>query len=310
MSHSKYFVYLLLTVFLSSLYAYYINKVTISKSIIKFPSNPFCSSLRDDQNYKSPNLELEGILNMRDLSTASANKIAPGKFYRTGCVSGATASDIKMVNDLDIKVWIDLRSIPELEEDEHINSEIYHGSTSIKYDRSLKNWKHSEPQLSSSASSDIQNKTRYFVEVMSEKIIKKGVFERLRKRSKLAVIGLLPFSMVSKRSYSQMKSIFVKSINTGGLQLLNELAIENSAYAIIDILKVITEESSSRNIGIFCTAGKDRTGLISMLILSILGASDDEIAADYILSDTVYSQMKSSAKVAALSQVIFSFFLS
>lgn len=39
-------------------------------------------------------------------------------------------------------------------------------------------------------------------------------------------------------------------------QLLNELAIENSPYAIIDVLKVVTEESKTKGVGIFCTAGE------------------------------------------------------
>jgi hypothetical protein len=36
---------------------------------------------------------------------------------------------------------------------------------------------------------------------------------------------------------------------------LNELAIQNSPHAIVDVLKVITEESKDKGIGIFCTAG-------------------------------------------------------
>ena len=32
----------------------------------------------------------------------------------------------------------------------------------------------------------------------------------------------------------------------------------------------------------FCKLGKDRTGLISMLVLSCCGATEDEIVSDYI----------------------------
>ncbi len=34
-----------------------------------------------------------------------------------------------------------------------------------------------------------------------------------------------------------------------------------------------------------CTAGKDRTGLLSMLVLSTVGVSDDDILADFVLSN-------------------------
>jgi Tyrosine phosphatase family len=102
------------------------------------------------------NIEFDGILNMRDLATgaqlntcqiffyinfrdlihkietntptdrptdrlACSEKIAPGKFFRTGCVSSASPTDVKKVESLGIKVWIDLRSEPEVEEDEGTN---------------------------------------------------------------------------------------------------------------------------------------------------------------------------------------------
>lgn len=38
----------------------------------------------------------------------------------------------------------------------------------------------------------------------------------------------------------------------------------------------------------FSYPGKDRTGLIAMLVLHVLGASDEEILDDYVLSDSVY----------------------
>jgi len=41
-----------------------------------------------------------------------------------------------------------------------------------------------------------------------------------------------------------------------------------------------------------CTAGKDRTGLISMLILGALGVSDDDIVADFELSNVYRSERR------------------
>ena len=50
--------------------------------------------------------------------------------------------------------------------------------------------------------------------------------------------------------------------------------------------------------------GKDRTGLIAMLTLHIVGASDEEIIADYVLSDSAYRDIKDSkAMVVAMKQV-------
>jgi protein tyrosine/serine phosphatase len=55
---------------------------------------------------------------------------------------------------------------------------------------------------------------------------------------------------------------------------------------------------------IFVHTGKDRTGLIAMLTLHIVGASDEEIIADYVLSDSAYRDIKDSkAMVVAMKQV-------
>jgi protein-tyrosine phosphatase len=37
----------------------------------------------------------------------------------------------------------------------------------------------------------------------------------------------------------------------------------------------------------FCAAGKDRTGVLAAILLSILGVADDDIVADYALTDAV-----------------------
>lgn len=37
---------------------------------------------------------------------------------------------------------------------------------------------------------------------------------------------------------------------------------------------------------IFCKAGKDRTGIISALVLTVAGCSDEQIVKDYIRSVT------------------------
>ena len=86
--------------------------------------------------------------------------------------------------------------------------------------------------------------------------IKKCVFQRLKKRAKLMVATLSPFSHTSKRLNQKMRNIFLKTINLGGLTLLNELAIEKSPEALISCLKIITSEAEHKAIGIFCTAGK------------------------------------------------------
>ncbi len=51
---------------------------------------------------------------------------------------------------------------------------------------------------------------------------------------------------------------------------------------MFEIIKTI--ENSEDNVLFFCTAGKDRTGVVSALLLKRMGVSDDEIVADYLES--------------------------
>ena len=58
---------------------------------------------------------------------------------------------------------------------------------------------------------------------------------------------------------------------------------EEGAAAIAATLQFIAAEAR-RPLVFHCAAGKDRTGVVAALLLSILGVSDDHIAADYHLS--------------------------
>lgn len=42
----------------------------------------------------------------------------------------------------------------------------------------------------------------------------------------------------------------------------------------------------------FCNAGKDRTGLLAALVLGLLGVGDDDIVADYTLSDAAMTHVR------------------
>lgn len=68
----------------------------------------------------------------------------------------------------------------KVHEDEEINSKIYDGFEKYQYDKSNREFK-----IDPEANSEIEKK-RYFVSLMSESLIKKGVFFRLRKRTRVS----------------------------------------------------------------------------------------------------------------------------
>ncbi len=68
-----------------------------------------------------------------------------------------------------------------------------------------------------------------------------------------------------------------------GLKGLNSLLMEHSHIRVCAVLKEIAEAKGAALV-FFCSAGKDRTGYISALLLHILGVSRAQIVHDYSLS--------------------------
>nr|GAT51498.1 predicted protein [Mycena chlorophos] len=64
---------------------------------------------------------------------------------------------------------------------------------------------------------------------------------------------------------------------------MNSEILETAGPAFEKVLRYMVENPSEHCL-IHCTVGKDRTGIFTALILSILGVPDDEIAAEYALS--------------------------
>jgi protein-tyrosine phosphatase len=59
--------------------------------------------------------------------------------------------------------------------------------------------------------------------------------------------------------------------------------LEKGASSIVSALSIMAE-AERLPLVFHCSAGKDRTGVLAAILLSLLGVSDDDIAADYALS--------------------------
>lgn len=78
---------------------------------------------------------------------------------------------------------------------------------------------------------------------------------------------------------------------------------KNSSVRIALILRTVLESLSDGNTVFFCTAGKDRTGIIAALILRLCGASDEDIISDYCVTE-IYNAEIIQAKLDSIPKEI------
>jgi protein tyrosine/serine phosphatase len=108
--------------------------------------------------------------------------------------------------------------------------------------------------------------------------------------------------LVSSRVRTSVKEPFLRKINQGGLLMLNELLLRYGAPGIKYVLELCADRQR-HPVGFYCTAGKDRTGMIAAIILTLCGVDRQDIIRDYSLSANVYAEMNDhQAMVGALSQ--------
>lgn len=143
---------------------------------------------------------------------------------------------------------------------------------------------------------------RHFCSLMNEFKYVKGTVSKMRKRDLTKAILTSPGAVFSSRMRQNLKKPFLDEINDGGLNMLNQLLLRFGAPGIRYVLEVIADESR-HPVGFYCTAGKDRTGALAAIILSLCGADVEDIVEDYTLSANVYAEMNDhQAMVGALSQ--------
>ncbi len=67
--------------------------------------------------------------------------------------------------------------------------------------------------------------------------------------------------------------------------------LEDAAPQIVGALTALAAPDA-RPAVFHCTAGKDRTGLLSALVLSLLGVPEDTVVADYALSGAAMARLR------------------
>eukprot|EP00291_Cryptomonas_curvata_P022810 CAMPEP_0172167658 /NCGR_PEP_ID=MMETSP1050-20130122/9702_1 /TAXON_ID=233186 /ORGANISM="Cryptomonas curvata, Strain CCAP979/52" /LENGTH=230 /DNA_ID=CAMNT_0012838489 /DNA_START=182 /DNA_END=870 /DNA_ORIENTATION=- len=222
---------------------------------------------------------LECVKNVRDLASVTGSPVKPGRCFRASCLGTASKADESLITK-NIKTLVDLRSEKEFSTD----STKYNSTVFDEYDNLLYEVKYSKSgrpkELVPKVSSIDGERSRHMVSVIDEKLYKRGVFKKLGLGKKLKAAVYMGLSQ------TKLRKLFIDFINDAGLPLLNELILDYGGPSIKAVLDVLADRGS-HPVAFYCTAGKDRTGLVAMLVLSALGVPDEAILNDYVLSDSV-----------------------
>lgn len=243
---------------------------------------------------------IKTIGNMRDLHSANP-AIQPGKIFRCANPASASPEDVELLkSDYGILELIDLRSDTEMADD--ANSKLFSNSSYQVYTRSILG-----------EFGDLQAPKEG---IPATKFVRYHLSMLERKRYGVYLVKKLPISTLAKTCALQLwdrkasKQKIMQEVNQGGLPLLYQILLESAQQEICQVLQLVLNAAErNRPLMFYCRAGKDRTGLIAMFILTCSGATRDQILDDYIKSDEHHkvglAGMENSAAELGLDLSVF-----
>ncbi|HEY8452045.1 MAG: tyrosine-protein phosphatase [Micromonosporaceae bacterium] len=132
----------------------------------------------------------------------------------------------------------------------------------------------------------------------------------LRRPYEIAAAGRVPdWDGLVYRHLDPPHPEWVSNPYRDGMSLTRYLAdryhelIEHGARRLVEAIGVIADESAAPTV-VHCVAGKDRTGVVCALTLSLLGVSDADIDADYALSTAGSQRYVDWARANGRSDVV------
>ncbi|HIW71443.1 MAG TPA: tyrosine-protein phosphatase [Candidatus Levilactobacillus faecigallinarum] len=106
----------------------------------------------------------------------------------------------------------------------------------------------------------------------------------------------------STQTIQDLQELYSISPRGGYLRMTNvycQLVISDQAkMAYTRFFRYLLEHGKEETIIFHCTAGKDRTGIVTILLLAALGVPVDVIREDYLLTNR-YSQQRANSRIVA-----------
>ncbi|KAK9828033.1 hypothetical protein WJX81_003552 [Elliptochloris bilobata] len=248
------------------------------------------------------------VNNARDLASACST-IAPGRVFRCANPLSASEGDIALLRDeLGVTELLDLRTNFEWRADGL--SALADSADVWRVQRQSDSTVKMEP-VQQSMTSEASSIRLHRVSIQEWRMYTRAFVLRLPLHRSLPiafwlVVGLL---LAWKVPVPQVRQRVIREANREGLLGMYKTILDAFRPEICAAMKVVAAAAvAGQPLAMYCKLGKDRTGLIAMLVLSCCGATDDEIVADYARSGGAHNVAKlvSSPKLGGLDVTLFS----
>ena len=220
--------------------------------------------------------KLDNILNFRDVGTTindltNVKILREGLLYRSARPDTASAKDRDIVNSkYHVKTIIDLRS-----KSEHINAAKKHSNTASVPPAVPE----SKSSPRTSAPLKIPNIDYKYISLNGPGF-EHALFWQLSWTSRTKLVGFMALGYRDDAIQILAREVMVPR----GLIGLGMDTLDHSQQEIKQVFDVLTDESAYP-IMVHCTQGKDRTGLIVLLVLLLCGVTQDAMSQDYVMTE-------------------------
>lgn len=111
----------------------------------------------------------------------------------------------------------------------------------------------------------------------------------------------LEAELLRSTDWKRLRTMRIEKLNEQGLAGLNEAILETGKDGIRRALEALTlhlETNPRHSAMVHCVQGKDRTGMVAMLLQSIMNLPDELIVADYVKSNEMLSKSNNTGSAA------------
>ncbi|XP_038065093.1 uncharacterized protein LOC119735465 [Patiria miniata] len=243
----------------------------------------------DEDVFGNEQERLECVYNFRRID-------AHGKLYRSARQDVASEGDLRHLHRLGIRTYLDLRNGIEYRNSlgrkkKTVDGEVRVVEPVLPDPRE----KIPYPNLSSVPLKGLDGKptvldgsptatpTRYLIDMFPKELIL-AVFNTAPLYKRLFSLLLLLLDVILGNHYKYFVRCFSGEINRLGLVGRYVNILEHCGKQLCFVLNTLSNPENLPAV-ICCAHGKDRTGLVTAMVLSILGKSDEYIAQEYALSE-------------------------